>query len=307
MGRAFRLRKIVRRNLAFGCGNNLFQMSDRERLSSLPAVDRDAINADHFRKLVSVNLVAFHVICKLHVPFVRYPYKTCKRKCTIVDVYNAGRYADYWFMNRIRELRDARELTLAELGDAVGTTHATIQRLETGKMKLTEDWATKIAAALNVHVTEIFGDIVPASTQGLPVMGVVQAGVWREAEVADEPKFSPLPIGPDPRYYVKSQYALLVRGESMNRVVRDGAYIVCVSWADLGRSPRDNDLVVVERRRDGLVETTVKRIKFENKKVLLAPDSDDPRWQAPIVLDGGLESDEIVIAALVVGKYEAFS
>jgi phage repressor protein C with HTH and peptisase S24 domain len=135
----------------------------------------------------------------------------------------------------------------------------------------------------------------------------VQAGVWREAEMGDEPKNPPLPIGINPLYPDVTQFALRVQGESMNRVVRDGAYIVCVSWAELGRQPRENDLVVVERRRDGLVETTVKRIKTIDQQVYLMPDSDDPRWQKPIPLAGGLENDEIVITALVIGKYENLS
>jgi transcriptional regulator with XRE-family HTH domain len=210
-------------------------------------------------------------------------------------------------MNRIRELRSAKGLDMVDLGKMVGTTHATISRLETGKMGLTEVWAAKIADALGVHISEIFGDIVPAKATGLPVLGDVHAGVWREVDLGDEPKESPLPIGRDPLYPNVTQFALRVQGESMNRVVREGAYIVCVSWAELGRQPRDNDLVVIERRRDGLVETTIKRIRNIGQEVFLMPDSDDPRWQQPIPLDGGLENDEIVITALVVGKYEKLS
>ena len=36
-------------------------------------------------------------------------------------------------MNRIKELRKARKWTLAELGEKMGTTDATVQRLESGK------------------------------------------------------------------------------------------------------------------------------------------------------------------------------
>lgn len=207
-------------------------------------------------------------------------------------------------MNRIKYLREKRGLKLAQLAELVGTSHATIQRLETGKMKLTQEWADRISRAMDVQLPEVFGEIVPAVVDGLPVLGSVQAGVWREADVADEPKYPPLPISPDSRYPGHAQFALKVVGTSMNRVVQDGMYIVCVTWAELGRQPRDRDLVVVERRRDGLVETTVKRIQIQNRKILLMPDSDDPRWQSPIELDGGLESDEIAITALVVGKYE---
>ena len=210
-------------------------------------------------------------------------------------------------MNRIKELRDKRGLTLAQLADLLDTSHATIQRLESGKMKLTQEWAERLAGPLNVRMVEVFGDVVPATVDGLPVLGSVQAGVWRETDVADEPKCGPIPISPDARYPGKRQFALRVVGTSMNRVVQEGSYIVCVSWAELGRQPRDGDLVVVERRRDGLIETTIKRIQISNRKILLMPDSDDPRWQSPLELEGGLENDEIAITALVVGKYQQFS
>jgi SOS-response transcriptional repressor LexA len=210
-------------------------------------------------------------------------------------------------MNRIRQIRAEKGMNSTQLGKLVGTTHATISRLETGEMQLTQQWAERIAKALDVHLAEIFGDIVPARTTGLPVLGEVAAGVWREAELTDAPKDSPLPIGSDPAYPNVRQFALRVAGESMNRIVQDGAYIVCVSWADLGRPPRESDLVVVERRRDGLVETTVKRIRTIDQQVCLVPDSDNQRWQKPIPLGGGLDGDEIAIVALVVGKYERIS
>jgi SOS-response transcriptional repressor LexA len=228
-----------------------------------------------------------------------------QEQCTEPAVYKAGNWPQVPApMNRIKELREKRGLTLAGLADLADTSHATIQRLESGKMRLTQEWAERLAGPLNVHMVEVFGDVIPAVVDGLPVLGSVQAGVWREADVADEPKYGPLPISPDTRYAGKPQFALRVVGNSMNRVVQDGSYIVCVSWAELGRQPRDGDLVVVERRRDGLIETTIKRIQIANRKILLMPDSDDPRWQSPIELEGGLENDEIAIAALVVGKYQ---
>ena len=210
-------------------------------------------------------------------------------------------------MNRLRTIRNAKGLSTKQLAELAGTTHATISRLETGDMQLTETWADRLSKVLDVQLTEIFGEIVPASLPGLPVLGIVQAGVWREADLMDEAKDAPLPITPDPRYMTVRQFALRVSGESMNRVVQDGTYIVCVSWAELGRQPREGDLVVVDRRRDGLVETTLKRIKITGQEVFLMPDSTDPRWQTPIPLDGGLEHDEIVLTALVVGKYERLS
>lgn len=210
-------------------------------------------------------------------------------------------------MNRLKDIREARDLTQAQIAEMVGTAPATISRLESGAMQMTEVWARRIAKALNLHLSEVFGEVVPPAYPGMAVLGEVQAGVWCEAEVADALRYPPLPIFPDPLYSSKAQYALRVRGESMNRVVRDGSYIVCVSWAEIGRDPREGDLVVVERRRAGLVETTVKRIKFAGGQMVLAPDSDDPKWQNPIPLGTGSDAEEAAITALVVGKYERFS
>lgn len=209
-------------------------------------------------------------------------------------------------MNRIKELRTARNLTQAQLAERMGTTDATIQRLETGKRQLTQRWAEQISLVLGVDVAEVFGQFLPVVPAGLSVEGEVQAGVWREIDVVDEPKHPPLPIGPDGRYQGKAQFALLVQGTSMNKVFNPGAYIVCVPWSEIGRPPRENDIVVVERRRDGMVETTVKRVAVINRKLMLMPESTDPRFQSPIELDGSLERDEIVVTALVVGKYEQF-
>lgn len=207
-------------------------------------------------------------------------------------------------MNRIKELRLERHLTQADLAEMTETTDATIQRLETGQRQLTEKWAVKIASAMSVDVVEVFGRILPVAPNGLEVVGEVHAGVWRETEVLDELRHAALPLGPDPRYHGKRQFALLVRGESMNKVFKPGSFIVCVAWPDVGREPREDDVVVVERRRDGMVETTVKKVTIRQRKLALMPDSTDPRFQNPIELEGGLENDEIVITALVVGRYE---
>ena len=188
----------------------------------------------------------------------------------------------------------------------IGTTAATVQRLETGKRKLTQEWAEALAPALRVHVDEVFGNILPIAKNGIPVLGDVQAGVWREIDTVDEEKYPPLPLSPDPRYHERAQFALMVRGESMNKVFPPGQFIVCVRWSEINRGPRDGDLVVVERRRDGLIEATVKRVAIKGQKLYLMPESTDPRFQTPIEiqLDGSIANDEIVLTALVIGRYE---
>ena len=67
----------------------------------------------------------------------------------------ACRYGKCMPMNRLRELRQQRGLTLEQVADELGTTPATIHRLETGKRQLTEKWIRRLAAFYRVHPGEI--------------------------------------------------------------------------------------------------------------------------------------------------------
>jgi transcriptional regulator with XRE-family HTH domain len=206
-------------------------------------------------------------------------------------------------MNKIKDIREAQKLTQADLGDLMETTAATVQRLETGNRELTEKWIRRFAKALEVSPSEILGDFVPAEPNGLPVNGEVQAGIWKEVFSGDEAKYPPLPIGPDPRYPSSEQYALKVIGSSMDKVFPEGQFIVCVSWASLGRVMRDRDLVVVQRTDNGRTESTVKRARIVKGNVTLMPESTDPHWQKPVEM-GKDSSEEVTVTALVIGRYE---
>lgn len=65
-------------------------------------------------------------------------------------------------MNRIREIREALGLTVDQLASEVGTSGATISRLETGERRLTVDWMQKIAQALKVSPSELIANAVLA-------------------------------------------------------------------------------------------------------------------------------------------------
>ena len=61
--------------------------------------------------------------------------------------------------NRLRELRRIRGLTQEKLGEMVGLTHTSIQRIESNKQQLTEPVVYKLAAALRVHPGELFAPL----------------------------------------------------------------------------------------------------------------------------------------------------
>lgn len=63
--------------------------------------------------------------------------------------------------NRIKELREARGLTLQQVADAAGTSLQQIQRLENGHRRLTDEWMRRIAPILRAHPAELLLDLPP--------------------------------------------------------------------------------------------------------------------------------------------------
>lgn len=60
--------------------------------------------------------------------------------------------------NRIRELREARDLSQEELGAMVGTGNQQISKLERGALRLSQPWIDKLSKALRVRPYELLND-----------------------------------------------------------------------------------------------------------------------------------------------------
>ena len=138
-----------------------------------------------------------------------------------------------------------------------------------------------------IKAQEATANLPPAS---LPVVGEVAAGRWIEIDDhVDEPDLDPVPVQPDTRWPAKDQYGLVVRGTSINRVALDGDILACVNAIAARYRPREDDLVIAEMRRHAghLRQRTAKRYMRQGTNIELWPDSDDPRWQTPIIIPMG--------------------
>ena len=170
----------------------------------------------------------------------------------------------------------------------------------------------KLSVALGVDFLSSANSIEPNTVHipihGLRVIGTIAAGSFMDINIfndIDEPDFETIPIGPDARYEPASQYALAVSGDSMDRLFPDGSFVTCANWEETGLAPRAGMVVHIERRRAGLVETTVKRLAARNNEMVLAPESTNAAHK-PISFTGD-ETDEIVIRGLVTGSWTPIS
>lgn len=113
-----------------------------------------------------------------------------------------------------------------------------------------------------------------------------------------------------PRYRDFQQWLEEVIGDSMDKLILPGRLVHVVDAIDLGYSPADGDIVVVERRRAGLRERTLKQVEVTGRRVLLWPRSNNPKWQEPIdvslVLREPSDDIEVQIVGLVVSDFKVW-
>lgn len=197
--------------------------------------------------------------------------------------------------------REAKNLTQADVARLLGVTRNAVSMWEAGKAKPKLETMKVLANIFDVNFDWLAtgnGDKSRVD-RGIPIVGEIAAGVWSEVSESQDGRFERVPVAPDPRYPEESQYALKIRGNSVNRVAKDGTIVICVDIEAPGVDLRDGDLVWVERHRGGLVEATIKRLRRGKEGPELWPESDDPAFQFSVPLPAPRGDSEVIIRGLV--------
>lgn len=224
-------------------------------------------------------------------------------------------FDDMSINERLRAARERMFESAAEAAEAMGVKYATYAGHENGSRGLKRDVAMRYAKFFNISLEYLLTGrkITPSRNDvsakqalvvdgdGMPVKGFVRAGIWQES-YAPESDLTSLPISADTRFPRHLQFALEIQGDSIDRRAKQGEYAVCVEWHG---SVQPEDVVIVERRRAGLFEATIKVVKPSTKGTLqLAPDSTNPAHK-PIILreEDVRDGEEIAIVGKVLGYY----
>ena len=198
--------------------------------------------------------------------------------------------------NKIKELRESQGLSQTALGEKVGWSWQTVLRHESGKVDVPVAKLDAYAKALGVPREAI----VNHQGRMVTVKGNIQAGHWSESwEWPLEDQYE-VPVADDPSLGNVTLHGAEIKGPSMNRRYPDGSVII---FADALERPEDlipGKRYIVERERsDGLREATVKKLwTDEYGDMWLLPESDDPRFQEAIAINGD-EGDTIRILGRV--------
>lgn len=204
---------------------------------------------------------------------------------------------------RLRQARmDAGFKSAADAARSLGVAYATYAGHENGERGLRFDVARDYAKAFKTDVQWIFsGKEMPrrqdvTSVVTVPVYGDAAGGIWIENDDVDEDHS--VPVSPDPRFPLDSQYARRVKGNSVARQIASGEYAIIVRLEAYGQE-RIGDLVDVERTRAGLREHTIKVFDGDG----LRTDPANGGVPERISMTNGEDDTMITICGIVIGVY----
>lgn len=178
---------------------------------------------------------------------------------------------------RIREIRELRNLTLKEVAESLGKTEATVQRYESGNINIKNDTLAEIASILDVSPAYLMGWISDNSNIGNSNYNYFDTAVSAgevtalEAIRSDDVKTISLPADMMGKYAGnKDLFVTRTNGDSMNKIFPDESLIV-VKYIASAFDLVDNDIVVF-RYNDGIA---VKRFfnDTQNNRLIFKPDS----------------------------------
>lgn len=222
-------------------------------------------------------------------------------------------YIDWILSALVARRPDGVRLTRRGIARALGVSEPVVTRLLDGTRQLKHWEIPKIAAYIGVPppyidgvhsvTTSLANVAVPVKL--VPVAGECAGGRWMEYEVGER-RFDTVYAVPT-KFGALTQTAYRMRGNSLEkRKIMDGDYVITVPYDEARRGvPVDDDVVVVERRRSGLIERTCKvvRIGMDGRASLITQAA-DPRADEPVLrLDEQQDGVDIQIKGLVVGKY----
>lgn len=199
--------------------------------------------------------------------------------------------------NRIKEFREAKGLSQADLAEILDIHWQSVHRAEAAKTTLNDRKRKSYADALGVSVDELFEQ---QHYRTVRVKGYVQAGHWAETWELHEDDQYDVPLPNDPEFEGLTLHAAELRGPSMNKRWPEGTALIFADAIQSGEDFIIGKRYIIERQRtDGLREATVKKLwRDDEGKLWLLPESTDPRFQEPISVEGN-EDDTIRIVGRV--------
>lgn len=110
--------------------------------------DRRLLDANSPGEFLRVDLFLLEIGCELHVEINTIMVLPPQEKNTTLVFAPRGKRRYHFGMSRIKEFREQKGWSQADLAKAAGTSQAQITRLERNQRELTKTWAERLAGPL---------------------------------------------------------------------------------------------------------------------------------------------------------------
>lgn len=209
------------------------------------------------------------------------------------------------FKNSIKEVRLKNKLSKVEMAKKLDVSEGTIRMWENGKNEPRMGMVEKISSLFNVSKSYLLGEVEEVEIPNIniqfkvPYYGQVSAGNFEGVEV-DNRELDVPDIAFNGRN-PKECIALQVNGDSMNKILSNGSYIIIHDYRrNQDYRLNNNDILVL--RLGG--EYTVKRVRRTETKLHLDPVSYSDEFKTNSY---DLDSiDEIEVIGKVIYNYQTF-
>lgn len=217
----------------------------------------------------------------------------------LIKLGNIPHMNDIW-KKRLKDALDSKGLSMKAASVAAGKGETFVRDLfERDRVPSIDNFMT-LAKLVGQPASYLLGEDPDQKPEpGLrrvEVAAHVQAGHWEEAWEWDESDRYAVFIPDLPEYAGLRLFAAEARGVSMNKRYPEGTVLVFNDVQDAREDPIIGKRYIVERKRaSGEMEHTVKLLHADAEGGLwLMPESDDPRFQAPISVSDGVDEEDTV-------------
>jgi repressor LexA len=181
----------------------------------------------------------------------------------------------------LQALRSRHRLSQQELADIAGVSNVAVSRWETGKSDPRVYNLQRIADHFGMTLDELRGGAGGMAAKGIKYIAPIPSHTYARvlgAIAAGEPLAMAEEVGshwvdPDVQARYPNAFFLTVQGDSMDRLLPDGAFVLI----DPDGEVRDKDVCAVNVNG---YDATVKRIHFAGDVLVLHPESDNPGHKA---------------------------
>ena len=211
-------------------------------------------------------------------------------------------------MNRLKLLREEKNMTQAEIAQIIGVTSQAYGLYENGKRDISTENLKALSNFYGVTTDYILGHSNErnsnvqydpnAKVYSVPIVGKIRAG---EPILAEDNIEGYFPILPSMYNADSAQdlFCLEVIGDSMNNVIEEGSYAL-IRKQD---TAENGDIVVALVNGDN--EATLKRFEqINNSLVALKPDSTNKNYSVRYI---DLATTEFKIIGKIIGKFKSMN